>query len=324
MLNKNQSKRRNSWKYYAILPALVAFVFLFQIKTVAQEKKEALEIPEAPANVDVYKIKNTTTDEELKEMTVKLKKIHNVDIEISEVKRNSNNQLTAIKVDVEKGTGRDQTIQIEGENAIKSCGIIISVDNNNNKKINIITDDGMEKPIVVGDNLILNGTGSCKNKAITITSLTPPVPPTPPVFPTGPMPQAPTPDMSKMPKPPVPPSNPKDKAAMSKFEKEMAEFEKKMESFEPDMSAYEKQVEEIMSKHEAIFEKEMQKYELAMDKFNDDMEKFTDDIQIKYGKDSKEYEINMKQFEKDMKIFEKNMKLHEKEMKKMEKESQKS
>ncbi|MEG2102199.1 MAG: M56 family metallopeptidase, partial [Flavobacterium sp.] len=29
MLNKNQSKKRNSWKYYTVIPALAAFVFLF-------------------------------------------------------------------------------------------------------------------------------------------------------------------------------------------------------------------------------------------------------------------------------------------------------
>ncbi|GGF21649.1 M56 family metallopeptidase [Flavobacterium limi] len=322
MLNKNQSKKRNSWKYYAILPALVAFVFLFQIKTVAQEKKEAQEISKNPTAVDVYKIKKNTTDQELKEFTENLKQNHNVDVVISNLKRNTKNELTAIKVDIQKGTGEDQTIEIEGNEPIKSCGIVITSENGS-KKINVITDGGMDKPLVVGDNLILNEKSNPVKVCLALP-ITPPVPPTPPAFPTGPMPQAPAPDMSKMPKPPVPPNNPKDKVAMSKFGKEMAEFEKKMESFEPDMSAYEKQIEEIMSKREAIFEKEMEKYEVAMEKFNADMEKFTEQIEIKYGKDSKQYEINMKQFEKDMKVFEKNMKLHEKEMKKMEKESQKS
>ncbi|WP_417941334.1 M56 family metallopeptidase [Flavobacterium sp. RS13.1] len=323
MLNKNQSKKRNYWKYYAILPALVAFILLFQIKTIAQEKNETKKVSERNKLVDVYKIKNTTTDAELKEITKKLKEIHNVDIEISEVKRNSNSQLTAIKVDIEKGTGQDQTIQIEGNNPIKSCGIIIATENGS-RKINLVTDGVMDKPMVIGNRIVeVSETGS-PAKISTISTITPPVPPTPPTFPTGPMPQAPAADMSKMPKPPVPPTNPKDKVAMSKFEKEMAEFEKKMESFEPDMSAYEKQIEEIMSKREAIFEKEMEKYEIAMEKFNADMEKFTEEILKKYSKDSEEYEINMKQYEKNMKAYEKNMKLHEKEMKKMEKESQKS
>ncbi|CAM2939954.1 M56 family metallopeptidase [Flavobacterium frigoris] len=38
MLNKNQSNKRNSWKYASVVPALIAFVFLFQVKVVAQEK----------------------------------------------------------------------------------------------------------------------------------------------------------------------------------------------------------------------------------------------------------------------------------------------
>lgn len=38
MLNQNQSNKKNSWKYFTVLPALVAFMFLFQIETVAQEK----------------------------------------------------------------------------------------------------------------------------------------------------------------------------------------------------------------------------------------------------------------------------------------------
>lgn len=38
MLNKNQSNKRNSWKYAVVLPVLGAFLFFFQVKVVAQEK----------------------------------------------------------------------------------------------------------------------------------------------------------------------------------------------------------------------------------------------------------------------------------------------
>ncbi|MBG6110051.1 hypothetical protein H4V97_000282 [Flavobacterium sp. CG_23.5] len=38
MLNKNRSNKRNSWKYALVLPALVAFMCLFQVEVVAQEK----------------------------------------------------------------------------------------------------------------------------------------------------------------------------------------------------------------------------------------------------------------------------------------------
>ncbi|MEO7977251.1 M56 family metallopeptidase [Flavobacterium sp.] len=321
MLNKNQSKKRNYWKYYAVIPALVAFVLLFQIQTIAQERKKVeKEISNKEIkSVDVYKIKKNTTDQELKDFAQNLKQNHNVDIVISEVKRNSDNELTSIKVDVNKGTGEEQTIQIEGKNAIKSCGIVVITDKKGTKKINIITDDD-EFQIAEADE---------ENQDVTSNDLnslppTPPTPPTIPTFPTGPMPQAPPVDMSKMPKPPVHPTNSNDKAAMKKFEKEMDEFEKKMEAFEPDMSAYEKEIDEIMEKRSAIFDKEMEKYDIAMEKFDADMEKYTQYVEQKYGKDMKQYEIHMKEYEKNMKQHEKNMKIHEKELKKMEKESKRS
>ncbi|MDG2432931.1 M56 family metallopeptidase [Flavobacterium sp.] len=38
MLNKNQSHKRNSWKYATVVPALIGFMLLFQVEVVAQEK----------------------------------------------------------------------------------------------------------------------------------------------------------------------------------------------------------------------------------------------------------------------------------------------
>ena len=322
MLNKNQSKKRNYWKYYAIIPALVAFVFVFQIKTIAQEKKEAKEVSEKISSVDVYKIKKTTTDQELKVMSEKLKQNHDVDVVISDIKRNSKNELTSIKVEIQKGTGEAQTIQKEGDNAIKSCGIIIVTEDDGSKKINLVTDEEMDKPMVIKNCII--EVRKTENQDVSQTYPAPPAPPAPPtmpVFPEGPMPAAPAVDMSKMPKPPVPPLNPKEKTAMKNYQKEMAEFERKMESFEPDMSAYEKEVDEIMEKRSAIFDKEMEKYDLAMEKFNADMEKYNEDIEQKYGENSKQYKQNMEQHKKDMKQHAKDMKEHQKNMKRMEQES---
>ncbi|WP_428232935.1 M56 family metallopeptidase [Flavobacterium sp.] len=324
MLSKNQSKKRNYWKYYAVIPALIAFVLLFQINTIAQQKetKERKEVVEKEDQIDVYKIKKTTTDQELKEIAEKLKKNHNIDIAVSEVKRNSANELIAIKVDIKKSAGQVQSFHIEGDKAIENCGIVVSTEDNGSKKINLFTDGDVDKPMVVANRVI--EVSETNNPDVRTVPVAPPTPPTLPVFPSGPMPQAPNADMSKMPKPPVAPANHKDKVAMAKFEKEIAEFEKKREAFQPDMSAYEKQIEEIMSQREVVYEKEMAKYELAMEKFNADMEQ-------KYGKDSKEYqlnmrqyEINMKQHEKDMKQQEKDMKLHERELKRMERDCRKS
>ena len=63
MLNKNQSNKRDSWKYAAVLPLLGAFLFFFQVKVVAQEKAvpklenetrtEAIDLTKSKVNKDL-------------------------------------------------------------------------------------------------------------------------------------------------------------------------------------------------------------------------------------------------------------------------------
>ena len=331
MLNKNQSKKRNYWKYYAIIPALVAFVLLFQIKTIAQEKerKERKEVTEKENQTDVYKIKKSTTDQELKEIVQKVKQNHNVDVVISDVKRNSANELIAIKVDIKKGTGEAQNFQVEGDKAIKNCGIVITTEDNGSKKINLFADDDIDSPIANGN--YVTEVRQYNDHGMTA----PPVPPTPPstaslpiapIAPTAPvLPKElnipPPPNMSSIPKPPVAPKNPEDKVAMKNFEKKMEEFNKKMSVIEPQMAAYQKQVEGIMAKREIGYDKEMEKFEIAMGKFEVEMDKYSAIIEKQFGA---EFEKKMEQFEKDMKVYEKNMKEHEKDFRRIEKESKKS
>ena len=331
MLNKNQSKKWNYWKYYAILPALVAFVLLFQIKTIAQEKerKEAQEITSKTDPIIVFKIKKTTTDQELKEMTAKLKKEHDVNVVVSNVIRNSNNELTAIKIDIDKGTGKAQTLEIEGNNPINESGIVITTNSNGTKKAGILTGEEIDEPMTTGNRVVeikhFNGKDMPEPPvppAAPITSALPP-PPAAPALPELPknleLPAPP--NMSKMPKAPIPPRNFEDKAAVKNFEKKMAEFERKMEAFQPQLSAYEKQVDEIMAKREGGYDKEMEKFEIAMDKFNLEMDKYNAQIDQQFGGD---FEKKMEQFEKEMKVYEQKMKVYEKNIQKFEKENKRS
>ena len=312
MLNKNQSNKRNYWKYSAVIPALGAFVLLFQIKTIAQEKKQT-ETPTIQRDTvkdaeETIKITKNTTDKELNELPGKLKSNHNLDVEISDVKRNTKEELTAIQIKVKSDSGKKQTIKIDGDDAIKDCELAIGTDENGAKSININTDRNLRMPIIIRNERVV-----VRNHAD--SDVVAPVPPTPPTFPGGPIPPAPPIDMSKMPKPPVAPKNPTDKVAMAKFEKDMEAFGKQMEAFEPQLKAYEKQIEAIMSQRAEVYEKEMAKYEIAMEKFNANMEKFSYDFKFDFGDDSKDYESNMKQYEQDMKQYELDMKQHAKDMK---------
>ncbi|AXB57932.1 M56 family metallopeptidase [Flavobacterium fluviale] len=139
MLNKNQSKKKNSWKYYTVIPALAAFVLLFQIEVIAKEKPQTIkETTGETKAVDIYKIHKGSTDAELSEIKNKLKEIHSVNFEVSDIKRDAKNNLTSIKVDVTRGKQQAQSIQT-GDQTIKDFGVLIITDQKGNKTIGIQT-----------------------------------------------------------------------------------------------------------------------------------------------------------------------------------------
>jgi len=162
MLNKNQSNKRNSWKYLIVLPLLAAFVFLFQIKVIAQEKESeqtAIELTKVDKNsVDIYKINKNTTDEELKEKTRTLKENYAITVTFSGIKRNSKNELIAIKVDLKKGKEIAQKMETKGTEAIKTFGIIISKNENGILTVDFGTDDNIinKKSVLISSNAPLS------------------------------------------------------------------------------------------------------------------------------------------------------------------------
>jgi hypothetical protein len=283
MLNKNQSKKWNSWKYALVLPVLVAFVFLFQMKTIAQEKitiqKEIEKNQSDTESIDVYKIKKNTTDLELQQTAKILSEKYAINTTFSKVKRNSSKELIGLKVKLQKGKEIATVMEVNSSEPLKDFGIAISKNDNGTTNIGIVTD---KKEMRASNRIGYNSNGpippmppidpmSPVDPAAPVDPMSP-IPPTPPVFPNGPMPKFPEIDMSKMPKPPVHPSDVNDKKAMKQFNKEMEEFEAKMEAFEPDSQAFEQAMEEEMAKRQAIFEKQMEKYEIAMEARRDAME----------------------------------------------------
>jgi hypothetical protein len=158
MLNKNQSNKRNYWKYALVLPLLGAFVFFFQVKVIAQEKaSEPTAIAHSKTNensVDIYKINKNTTDAELKEKTNALKEKYGVTLAFSDVERNSENELTAIKVELKKGKEISKKMATKGTEAIKTFGIIVSKDENGLLTVDFGTDDSAinQKSVLISPN----------------------------------------------------------------------------------------------------------------------------------------------------------------------------
>ena len=139
MLNKNQSKKSNTWKYYTVIPALAAFVLLFQVDVVAKERQENVKIVSNEIkSVNVFKITKKTTDAEFKEIKKDLKSTYNIDVEFSDIKRNSANLLTSLKVDIINGTQKSQSLQT-GDEAIKDFGILVTTNKNGTVKAGIET-----------------------------------------------------------------------------------------------------------------------------------------------------------------------------------------
>ncbi|MFV5687977.1 M56 family metallopeptidase [Flavobacterium sp. ZT3R25] len=115
MLNKNQSKKWNSWKYALVLPVLVAFVFLFQIKTIAQEK---VSKQKDTTNATFMTWDKNTSDEEISKDINTLKE-QNITIKYSNLKRNSNNEIIGIKVEFKDTKGHFGITEFNGDKAIQ-------------------------------------------------------------------------------------------------------------------------------------------------------------------------------------------------------------
>ncbi|MBB4804061.1 hypothetical protein HNP37_004141 [Flavobacterium nitrogenifigens] len=146
MLNTNQSKKRNSWKYYVVIPALAAFVLLFQVEVIAKEKSK-IEIDKESniKSVNVYKITKNSTDAELAEIKSNLQKNHNIKFEVSDVKRNGSNELTSISVDVKKGKQTAKSVQTSDGDTIDEFGVLVIDYKNGDTKIGIQTIDNSQK-----------------------------------------------------------------------------------------------------------------------------------------------------------------------------------
>lgn len=147
MLNKNQSNKRNFWKYFLILPALASFVFLFQIKVIAQEKKTkkitVFEVKKDAESIDIYKISKNTSDAEINKFAEALKENYGIIATFSGIKRNSKNELMAIGIDLKKGTEISNTTNYKSSAPLKTFGIIITKDEKGSLKVDFADDESV-------------------------------------------------------------------------------------------------------------------------------------------------------------------------------------
>ena len=283
MLNKNQSNKRNSWKYAVIIPALVAFVILFQVKVIAQEK--AAEISEkrtAYAELISFSVDKNSSDAEMKENAENLKKQSGIEVKFSRIKRNSNGEITAIKIDYKDKNGNKGSSVVNSDEPIDTITIFktknsvgIRSNESGNSRRNAITVNSEDEIATISD---IEADEIAENSTMDFSDLpTPPTPPTPPVAPTINFEMAKFPNMPKAPAAPkgTPLNNEKE---WKNFEKKMEEFEKKMEAMEPEIEAYARKMANIDEQMKP-FEKEMEAFEKKMEIFEKEMEAYQEKLE---------------------------------------------
>jgi beta-lactamase regulating signal transducer with metallopeptidase domain len=131
MLNTNQSKRKNIWKFGIILPFVTAFMLLFQIEIIAQEKI-VKDIKTAFVSTSSYSsiVTKNTTDKELKELE-KTFSGENQKLRISDVQRNGKNEIVAIKLVFDTGKTYNNVFESKSTNPIDDIKIFVNTDKNN-------------------------------------------------------------------------------------------------------------------------------------------------------------------------------------------------
>ncbi len=143
MLNKKQSKTRNSWKYAVVVPALVAFMFCFQLKVTAQEKAPDAETVERTSVKVALEVTKDTKDEALEAEKDFFKQEFDTDITFSDITRNEKGEITGIKI-VAKNSDETSVYESSGETAIAPFTIEVEKDDNGNQKISFGVTPGIK------------------------------------------------------------------------------------------------------------------------------------------------------------------------------------
>jgi BlaR1 peptidase M56 len=151
MLNKNQSKKSNLWKYTIVIPVLVVFVVIFQVKVVAQEKLVELK-DDTLVSKDTKEIYELTfnkndTNEEIKKVCENLKSAKNVDLVLKNLKRNSNGEITAISFTANDNNGSNTTYDVNSDEPIEPFLFVYSKDLKGKIKIGFQAGNGSNATI---------------------------------------------------------------------------------------------------------------------------------------------------------------------------------
>lgn len=131
MLHKERSASNSKWKLALIAPILLAFLVVFNTKTVAQTSEDGQEVIEIKTEVIELVISKKATQKDLKKFKGKFAE-QGLKVTFSGIKRNNDNEITAINIEAKTDNGKaSASYAADDIKAIKPISISYDSENNN-------------------------------------------------------------------------------------------------------------------------------------------------------------------------------------------------
>ena len=130
MLHSKKSNKNSQWKFALLLPLLLTFIFVFNTKTIAQEKEEENKIIVKKVEIHAMVFTKNSSKEDLEKISNSFLE-KGLNVKFKGIKRNKDNEITAIKIDTKANNGKTSgSYATDDDNGISP--IKISFDNKNN------------------------------------------------------------------------------------------------------------------------------------------------------------------------------------------------
>lgn len=139
----------NIWKYSVVAPLLVAFMLFFQVKVEAQTKIIEKKLEKNDVERVEFIIDKNTTEKEISEETSILKEKHQVALKVSKVKRNSDKEITGLKIEYKGKNGTSGTTQVSSDKPIEPIVFYLENKNGNTSMGLVQNPKTPRKPLVI-------------------------------------------------------------------------------------------------------------------------------------------------------------------------------
>ena len=125
MLQKNRSNKTMYFKFALIIPLLIAFIFTFNTKVLAQHKK--VKTVETQSNYEVEVITKDFQKDDLEKLKTRLS-TKGITLKYSKLKHNSKSEITGINLNIKNSKGNQSSLSQNSSDPIKPIRIKVNTE----------------------------------------------------------------------------------------------------------------------------------------------------------------------------------------------------